>query len=215
MTSEYGRKAQPKCLRTDDVRFFRERGRHAWGEAGRMETATKVTFTLGLAWPRSRARRDSASGQAVHQQATASSTRHGHTAASRARCCSRPMTNLLSVLPDFDIKPYTHILPSLEKTLISTSDLLTLDAIDVAKRAQVPASEVRKLCDALLDGLKVSPIQGDNASDDASETRGASPFTRGNELKRQWTISTLDAAVDETLSGGIHSGYLTEITGER
>lgn len=55
------------------------------------------------------------------------------------------MTNLLTLLPEFDIKPFTHILPSLERALISTADLLTLDAVDVAKRAQVPPGEVRKL----------------------------------------------------------------------
>ena len=55
------------------------------------------------------------------------------------------MTNLLTVLPDFDIQPFTHILPSLEKALVSAADLLTLDALDVAKRAQVPPGEVRKL----------------------------------------------------------------------
>jgi len=55
------------------------------------------------------------------------------------------MTNLLIVLPEFDVKPFTHILPSLEKALISTADLLTLEAVDVAKRAQVPPGEVKKL----------------------------------------------------------------------
>jgi len=59
------------------------------------------------------------------------------------------MTNLLSVLPDFDIQPYAHILPSLEKALISTADLLTLDALDVAKRAQVPPGDGRRLAIAV------------------------------------------------------------------
>lgn len=136
--------------------------------------------------------------------------RHGHTAASRARCCLRLMTNLLTVLPDFDIKPYTHVLPSLEKALISTSDLLTLDALDVAKRAQVPAGEVKKLGDALLDGLRGAPDDGKDSGNDT-----VSPFKRGNELETRCTISTLDDVLDIKLNGGIHSGCLTEITGER
>ncbi|KAK1019355.1 DNA repair protein rhp57, partial [Friedmanniomyces endolithicus] len=68
------------------------------------------------------------------------------------------MTNLLSVLPDFDIQPYAHILPSLEKALISTADLLTLDALDVAKRAHVPPGDVRRLAAAVLDGVHGSTL---------------------------------------------------------
>jgi DNA repair protein RAD57 len=49
------------------------------------------------------------------------------------------MTDLLQVLPDLDSKPYSHLLPSLDRALITTNDLLTLDAADVAKRAQLPA----------------------------------------------------------------------------
>ncbi|KAL7777240.1 hypothetical protein CFE70_007663 [Pyrenophora teres f. teres 0-1] len=63
------------------------------------------------------------------------------------------MTDLLQVLPDFDQKPYTHLLPSLDKALITTNDLLTLDAADVAKRAQVPAGELRKLADGVVAAL--------------------------------------------------------------
>ena len=35
--------------------------------------------------------------------------------------------DLLQVLPGFDTKPYSHILPSLDKALITTNDLVTLD----------------------------------------------------------------------------------------
>lgn len=35
------------------------------------------------------------------------------------------------------------------------------------------------------------------------------------DLSRWSTISTLDPALDELLGGGIPTGYLTEITGER
>jgi len=125
------------------------------------------------------------------------------------------MTNLLNVLPDFDTKPYTHILPSLEKALISTSDLLTLEAIDVAKRAQVPAGEVKKLGDALLDGLRGNSTEAHGDNHGANAADGSFLFKRGDKLERQWTISTLDDALDGKLNGGIHSGYLTEITGER
>jgi DNA repair protein RAD57 len=63
------------------------------------------------------------------------------------------MTDLLQVLPDVDCKPFSHLLPSLDKALLTTNDLLTLDAPDVAKRAQLPASELRKLADAVTAAL--------------------------------------------------------------
>jgi DNA repair protein RAD57 len=127
------------------------------------------------------------------------------------------MTNLLTVLPDFDIKPYTHILPSLEKALISTADLLSLDALDVAKRAQVPAGEVRKLADGVLvglySGLGVSKYQYRNEIQNdriPRESDGADPAVTAHS-----NISTLDDTLDVRLAGGIKPGYLTEIVGER
>lgn len=120
------------------------------------------------------------------------------------------MTNILTVLPDFDTSPYTHILPSLEKALVSTADLLTLDAVDVAKRAQVPPGEVKKLTDALLDALRA-----DTPSDDAG-SQASTTLRNGQHLTERWaTISTLDDALDDALGGGIALGHLTEIVGER
>lgn len=128
------------------------------------------------------------------------------------------MTNILTALPDFDLKPYSHILPSLEKALITASDLLTLEPLDVAKRAQVPSGEVKKLADALLTGLtndRPSPAKPTPFDWSGHGVQSASLFRRGDELIDQWTVSTLDDTLDVALNGGIHSGYLTEITGER
>lgn len=120
------------------------------------------------------------------------------------------MTNILTALPNFDTARYTHILPSLEKALVSTADLLTLDAVDVAKRAQVPPSEVKKLADALLETLRT-----DAPADDAG-WGASSALQNGRHVARRWaTISTLDDELDEMLGGGIALGHLTEIVGER
>ncbi|KAK5122770.1 hypothetical protein LTR85_003685 [Meristemomyces frigidus] len=124
------------------------------------------------------------------------------------------MTNLLLVLPDFDIKPYTHILPSLEKALISTADLLTLDAPDIAKRAQVPPGEARKLANALLDGL-----HGFDNCDEGPGRQGGQIDVRevgnGQALVERWrAISTLDDGLDAKLKGGIGVGCVTEVVGE-
>lgn len=131
------------------------------------------------------------------------------------------MTDLLTVLPHFDSRPYTHVLPSLEKALITCSDLLTLDAIHVAKRAQLPPAEVKKLGDALLHALsdnasEIPPPAVESAhSNEAGEEEISISSSRGNSLQDQWIVSTLDDKLDIALHGGIHSGYLTEITGER
>ncbi|CZT19851.1 related to RAD57 protein [Ramularia collo-cygni] len=119
------------------------------------------------------------------------------------------MTNILTVLPDFDTSPYTHILPSLEKALVSTADLLTLDAVDIAKRAQVPPGEVKKLADALLNALHT-----DAPADDAGAAAKSAPHSCVDVARRWATISTLDDDLDHALGGGIALGQLTEIVGE-
>jgi DNA repair protein RAD57 len=120
------------------------------------------------------------------------------------------MSNLLTVLSSsFDTTPYTHILPSLERHLISTADLLTLEPVDVAKRAQVPPGEVKKLVDAVIEALHGDLLV---KSIDLSSSR----LHHAADVAQRWdVISTLDDALDEALNGGIACGHLTEIVGER
>lgn len=123
------------------------------------------------------------------------------------------MTDLLQVLPDFDTKPFSHLLPSLDKALITTNDLLTLEAADVAKRAQLPAGELRKLTDATVNALHRQLGVG------AEETLGnsfLSDLSSSEAPNSKWScISTLDEELDAALGGGIPPGYLVEVTGER
>ena len=126
------------------------------------------------------------------------------------------MTNLLTVLPDFDLKPYTHLLPSLEKALILTADLLTLDAFDIGKRASLPPGEVRKLTDALLEALHLAISASNTVGRDGSDIAASEVGKDGLGSSSSWTlISTLDDSLDASLGGGISPGYLTEIVGER
>lgn len=124
------------------------------------------------------------------------------------------MTDLLHTIPDFPTKSYTHLLPSLEKHLITTTDLLTLDALEVAKRAQLPLLDVRRLAAHV-----VSILHGQlGVAQDGGHEHGGnvgSLKNSGEEIVGQWsTISTLDDSLDEALGGGIPTGYITEITGE-
>jgi DNA repair protein RAD57 len=123
------------------------------------------------------------------------------------------MTDLLQVLPDFDTRPYSHLLPSLDKALITTNDLITLEPTHVAKRAQLPAGDLRKLVDALV--LTLHRHLGFGA-----EEAGGSTFLSGSghasTAQSRWgSISVLDEKLDAALDGGIRCGYLTEVTGER
>lgn len=135
------------------------------------------------------------------------------------------MTDLLSTLPDFPIKSYTHLIPSLEKNLISTTDLLTLDALEIAKRAQLPILDLRKLAnhvtEALHEDLGFQDVGSDSSGNPAVRSSDQIDQAKrckssGREITGQWqTISTLDDAFDNALGGGVPVGYVTEITGER
>ncbi|KAJ4348687.1 DNA repair protein rhp57 [Didymosphaeria variabile] len=118
------------------------------------------------------------------------------------------MTDILHVLPDFDTAKFAHLLPSLDKALISTNDLVTLEPADVAKRAQVPAGELRKLVDALVLALHRHLGFG------AEEPRSSAFLSASGHTSAAHTISTLDEELDQALLGGIRPGYLVEVTGE-
>jgi DNA repair protein RAD57 len=112
------------------------------------------------------------------------------------------MTDLQHVLADFDVRPFSHVLPSLDKALVTTADLLTLDVAQLAKRAQLPTPELRKLVDALVPALHTQLGLSSNNDNE-------------NTLPAAWSaISTLDAMLDAALGGGLPTRYLTEITGE-
>lgn len=137
------------------------------------------------------------------------------------------MTDLLHVLPDFPVKHYTHLIPSLEKHLVTTSDLLTLDALEIGKRAQLPLLDLRRLINEVISQLHGqlgfdSKIAGkEKAGQKVSKnlknnTEQEALYTPGRNLSSSLsTISTLDPGLDAALGGGIPTRYITEITGER
>lgn len=125
------------------------------------------------------------------------------------------MTDLLTTLPNFDSRPFSNLLPSLEKHHVTLSDILSSDASDIAKRAQLPVRQVRVLADAVLAVLHTQLGVTDQAQNDKL-TNAQCLRTLAPDLLSQWqTISLLDTRLDATLGGGIPTGYLTEVTGER
>ena len=131
------------------------------------------------------------------------------------------MTDLLHTIPDFPIKHYTHLLPSLERSLVTVTDLLTLDALDLAKKAQLPLLDVRRLKEHVLATLQRQLGLENELSDKfEGQLEGAPQFgelkTDGNGIVQdRGVISTLDQSLDGALDGGIQTGYVTDITGER
>ena len=134
------------------------------------------------------------------------------------------MTDLLHIIPSFPTKLYTHLLPSLERSLITTTDLLSLEVLEIAKRAQLPLLDVRRLVNHVLKELQgdlgLSVAVGKERDDGRIqikdlETRGRLRKS-GREIAEGWrTVSTLNEELDAALGGGIPIGYITEVTGER
>ncbi|RDL38542.1 uncharacterized protein BP5553_02882 [Venustampulla echinocandica] len=126
------------------------------------------------------------------------------------------MTDLTTVLPGFPTQQYVRLLPSLEKHCVTTADLLTQDWIEIAKRAQLPLLDVKRLCNAVLDALQLDlGIGAVEDGDRTQESHNSRLRKSGRDLVDSWnTISTLDDDLDRALGGGIPAGYITEVTGE-
>ncbi|KAG4035684.1 hypothetical protein MFRU_001g04530 [Monilinia fructicola] len=135
------------------------------------------------------------------------------------------MTDLLDILPNFPTQNYVRLLPSLEKNLVTVADLLTLDCVEVAKRATLPLLDVKRLCADILVHLKgdlgigevelSDEISGEGGKDADEMATEKKLRKSGEAIVNAWeTISTLDDDMDHALGGGIPTGYITEITGE-
>lgn len=133
------------------------------------------------------------------------------------------MTDLPTILPDFLPRPYSHLIPSLERHGITVADLLSLDALEIAKRASLPILDIRRLAQdvvsALQDDTGIS-VTAHNTSDElfSSTSHPGSGNCRRSacDIVNRWDIiSMLDGPLDQAIGGGIPAGYVTEITGER
>ncbi len=63
------------------------------------------------------------------------------------------MTDLLRVLPDFDVTRFANLIPALDKHGVTTSELLTLEASEIGKRTQLPLLDLKRLSKAVVDAL--------------------------------------------------------------
>ncbi|KAG9686503.1 P-loop containing nucleoside triphosphate hydrolase protein, partial [Aureobasidium melanogenum] len=122
------------------------------------------------------------------------------------------MSDITQLLPNIDTEPFEKVLERLEKANISSNDLMTLGAVDVARRADVSIDQVRELTASLITqlhvqlGFDVPENDHDNEKDEPAKSAKEDPT---------WShISTLDADLDAALGGGFPAGQVCEITGE-
>jgi DNA repair protein RAD57 len=96
----------------------------------------------------------------------------------------------------------SKVVQALENAGLQTVDLLTLDAFEIHRRTQLSVIDVRKLVKDVIDAL--------------THTLEHGLIKTAEERTRDFAfITTGDKALDALLGGGIPTGSLTEITGER
>jgi hypothetical protein len=129
------------------------------------------------------------------------------------------MADLRDVLPSLDIRPYSHLLHSLRKNEIMVADLLSMDAIQVAKRCPLPLLDVQRLMADVIAALQVEAKIEKRHQSTSSELLAstAAPATQKRppiqaDLR---FVSTLDARIDVALGGGFAVGHVSEVVGER
>lgn len=99
------------------------------------------------------------------------------------------------------ILPSTRVLQALDSAGIQTVDLLTLDVFEIHRRTQLSVIDVQNLVKDVIAALSGSV--NDRVKNAEQRIQEFSFLTTG------------DARVNELLGGGIPTGSLTEIAGER
>lgn len=134
------------------------------------------------------------------------------------------MSDLHHILPTFSTKQFSHIIPSLERSKVTVNDLLTLDALEIADHAKVPILDVARLRKEVISTLhgELGLTSNLGTAHLGTTSNGLGTASLGQLrkngkgfLEEERFISTLDEALDKTLGGGIPTGYLSEVTGER
>ncbi|ETI24057.1 hypothetical protein G647_03426 [Cladophialophora carrionii CBS 160.54] len=124
--------------------------------------------------------------------------------------------DLLDVLPDFDLKPHTHLLHSLDKNNVSVSQLVALAPTEIARLCPLPPRDVDRLVRDIVKALQQDTLRGvKRKRKNTADTPGERQFeATGTKINEQTGVSTSDLNFDRALNGGIRPGYITEVVGE-
>lgn len=130
------------------------------------------------------------------------------------------MTDLLRTLPNFKLTPQrSSILTALETRHITTSDLLTLEPLELSRRAVVSLLDLRRFIQDVIEALHQDLLSPSGYGEVEGDRPGGNEMSYGDSgftaWKNQRFLSTTDAVLDELLEGGIMTGGITEIVGER
>ena len=129
------------------------------------------------------------------------------------------MTDLLEILPNFDLRPYSHLIHSLEKNVYTVADLIVLDPVDIVKDCPLPLSDLKELIQAIIERLQPRVRNALQQQIDylaeAEMCPQPAPVRRTSILTESKWVKTLDARLDDALGGGFACGHITEIAGER
>lgn len=131
------------------------------------------------------------------------------------------MADLTEVLPHFDLEPWKHLTYSLGKRNILTAELIAIDPVEIVKRCPLPLKEVRRMATAVTDALRADlgfvsmpPPSRPQVNGEESRNKKAI-FGPTAEARAAQYVKTLDSTIDECLRGGLPTGRITEIVGER
>ncbi|KIX99173.1 uncharacterized protein Z520_04749 [Fonsecaea multimorphosa CBS 102226] len=128
------------------------------------------------------------------------------------------MSDLLEVLPEFHLKPHSHLLHSLEKNDITVADLITLDPKEIARKCPLPAADVQRLVEDVIQALQRDTLQGVKKrkikAAKADKTADDGPESHEFETDLPQKFRTLDPRIDQALNGGFYPGHIVEVVGE-
>lgn len=122
------------------------------------------------------------------------------------------MSDVIQVLPNIDTAAFEKVLERLEKANITSNDLMTLGAVDVARRADVSIDEVRELTASLI--TQIHAQLGFDALENGHDNEKDVSVKSAKQDPTWSHVSTLDDDLDAALGGGFPAGQVCEITGE-
>ena len=133
------------------------------------------------------------------------------------------MSDLSDNLPDFDLVPYQHLLHSLQKNEITVADLISLEPAEVARKCPLPLLDVRRLANSIVEHLQRNLHMIAHEPSTSSELLASTNGHKGAGIDIGTLaqtevlnfISTGDPKLDDILGGGLPTGYITEVVGER
>lgn len=132
------------------------------------------------------------------------------------------MADLKDILPSFDLQPWRHLTFSLEKKNVLTVELITQDAVEIARKCPLPPREVKRFATAVIVALQKDVLGALMVSQSSPQKEDKEPPRKKLRVEQREPVEeelcfvkTLDENIDYCLGGGFPTGHVSEIVGER